>query len=382
MAEPDKKPEGFHWPAPSTTGARAAASVNAPGRPAPPTWGERLKSPYVMAALLGLVLLVGGGLFSLTALSVGGEEGSVVLGGLPSSGGRRAFQGQRQDRVWLRLGARDDASQDRMKISASDKKSAANGVPGGGTHADGMYADDEDVAPMNYDQGSTNRGSGVTAANAPARANAGASGEAGDGGAAAAPKLASRVEFRGMRATSPNAGFRGLSSGRALLRRVAGAKGVGASSSGGTSQSAAGDSGSAEVATGGGGGSRGLASALSGDDASVSGGAQSGGGGGGGGAAALGTLAAPKGQSARWMASAAKDEKKADDEKKKAQLLAAGGHLPQAHYHYERAEKAKKSSQEKTARAQQLIGAMQGQAAGVAESSISGARASEPIRTK
>lgn len=381
MADSEKKPEGFHWPAPSTTGARAAASVNAPGLPAPPTWGERLKSPYVLAALLGLVLLAGGGLFALTALSVGGTEGSVVLGGLPA--GRKAFSRQTQDRVWLRLGARDDASQDRMKIATQGAKAGKAGGAGGGSTGDGYYGEDEAPAPMKYDTGGPSRVSAAAAGGAAAQANTGDGGSSDGGGSASAPKLASRVEFRGMRATSPNAGFRGLSSGRALLRRTSGSRGVGASSSGGTSQSAAGDSGSAAVTTGGSGGSRGVAGALSGDDDSVSGGAGSGGGGGGGGGADMGELEVtdPKERIQQLMAAAAKDAKKADDEKKKAEFLAAGGHLPQAHYHYERSRKAKAASKEKSDQAQQLINSINGQVVDYTETATRNS-ASEPVRTR
>lgn len=378
MADSEKKPEGFHWPAPSTTGARSAASVNAPGLPAPPTWRERLKSPYVLAALLGLVLLAGGGLFALTALSVGGAEGSVVLGGLPA--GRKAFSRQTQDRVWLRLGARDDASQDRMKIATQGAKTGKAGGSGGGSTDDGYYGEDEAPAPMKYDTGGPSRAGGAAAGGAPAQAKLGDDGSSSGGGSASVPKLASRVEFRGMRATSPNAGFRGLSSGRALLRRTTGSRGVGSASSGGTSQSAAGDSGSAAVATGGGGGSRGVAGALSGDDDSVSGGAGSGGGGGGGGeggASDIPGIEDPKDQIQRLMSAAAKDEKRADDEKKKAEFLAAGGHMPQAHYHYERYKKAKAASKEKTAQAQQLIGSLNSQAEDTVRASES-----EPVRTR
>lgn len=50
----------------------------------------------------------------------------------------------------------------------------------------------------------------------------------------------------------------------------------------------------------------------------------------------------------------AKEAEKSADEEKKAKILAAGGHLPQAHYHYDRSKKAKKKSKEYSDRAQAL----------------------------
>lgn len=54
------------------------------------------------------------------------------------------------------------------------------------------------------------------------------------------------------------------------------------------------------------------------------------------------------------MEKANKETDKAHDEMTKAKILAAGGHLPQAHYHYNRAEKAKKKSKEYSDQAQAL----------------------------
>lgn len=50
----------------------------------------------------------------------------------------------------------------------------------------------------------------------------------------------------------------------------------------------------------------------------------------------------------------ADESEKAADEKTKAKVLAATGHLPQAHYHYERSKKAEKKSKEYSDRAQAL----------------------------
>lgn len=54
------------------------------------------------------------------------------------------------------------------------------------------------------------------------------------------------------------------------------------------------------------------------------------------------------------MGKAQKETDKAKDEMMKAKILAAGGHLPQAAYHYDRAEKAKKKSKEYSEQARSL----------------------------
>lgn len=99
--------------------------------------------------------------------------------------------------------------------------------------------------------------------------------------------------------------------------------------------------------------------------ASASGAGESGGGGGGGGGSGGGggdagetpeavDIDAVSATIESLIRKSAKESEKAADEEKKAKILAAGGHLPQAHYHYDRSKKAKKKSKEYSDRAQAL----------------------------
>lgn len=61
------------------------------------------------------------------------------------------------------------------------------------------------------------------------------------------------------------------------------------------------------------------------------------------------------------MQQSLKENEKANDEMRKAELLAAAGQLPQAHYHYNRAEKAKKKAKEYSDQAQAMTEAIAAQ---------------------
>lgn len=93
--------------------------------------------------------------------------------------------------------------------------------------------------------------------------------------------------------------------------------------------------------------------------------APSGGGGGGAGSSSGGGGGGPESEDAAdpqttmaaitsLMGKAQKETDKAKDEMLKAKILAAGGHLPQAAFHYDRAEKAKKKSKEYSDKARAL----------------------------
>lgn len=98
------------------------------------------------------------------------------------------------------------------------------------------------------------------------------------------------------------------------------------------------------------------AASAAGEGASGGGGGAGGSGGGGDGGAAQEPIdiEAVSATIEDLIKKSADEAKKSADEEKKAKILAAGGHLPQAHYHYDRSKKAKKKSKDYSDRAQAL----------------------------
>lgn len=369
MADPERRPDAqipdvkkvaeqkqapFVWSAGGGV-ARAAASTVNRLPPEKPTLADRLKSPLGLAALLGLLLLGGGGLFALTALGVGESSGGVAGGDMPGSKTRRAFR-DAENRMLVRGGLRDDARKDRMQleaIAAAEKKAGAAGVPEGVVPEE----PEEEGAPMVYD-----RDSGAaqgTAAAAAAVKKAGAAGDSGpEGSAPAAPRLSTRLEMRGMRSVSSNAGFRGLRSGRAIARTISSRGATPGRAGGSGAEYGSGNAATSDGGLAGAGSGPGLrASATAEGDEAASGQAGAGGGGGGGsGPGELGELPeTPQERIERLMREAAELDRKADKEERYAKAQAAGGHMGPAHYHYERAKKYRDQSKQRANEAQQAV---------------------------
>lgn len=361
----ENKPAGFAW-TPGATVARSAASVSAGGRDSDLTFTERMKTPVVMASVLGIALLIGGGVFCFTAVSVGESSGSAAPGGAPTAFKYHSVRSEDGMKLFPRRA--DDAKQDRMRLlanSAMQKPGKAVGKGGDGA-SDGV---DDVRPPMNYDQGGMGGGGAAASGGAPSGARDAAAANVGGDAKAASPKLVSKVNVRGLHMVSSTGGFRGLKSGRAVLKEAISSRGARTSSSAGMNAAGvAGSNSAASSASNGGAGSQGLAS-QSGQEGGAGTVSTSGsGGGGGGGAGGAGDPAAkapddPRAQIQRLLAGAAADADTASTEKKRAEFLAAGGQLPQAKYHYDRYEKAKKASDEKTAEAKRLITTLEAQTA-------------------
>lgn len=346
MAEPEKP---FQW----------TGRINAPSGGKPPEeegWKRHLRSPVVLAGAVGSVLVVAGGLFSLTAVGVaGGDGGGGAIGELPGAADRRAFKVTGRQ---LFAGRRDDARQDRMNLEAI---AAAEKRPGGGG-LDGVIpeeVEDEPLPPPPGGTGAPGSGAGSTAKAGGGITSGGTASGGRGSGSSSFPKLAPAVNMQGMRGVSSNAGLRGLSSGRAILRRIGGrgasadGSGAGGAQAYGTS-SGGGAAGSGAGGTGGGAGTGayGAASEDGGEGASQN----PGGGGGGGAGGELGPLPeTPQQRIERLMSEAAALEKKADKEKQYAQIQSAGGHQGPAKYHYDRYKKYRAQAREKAGEAQGVI---------------------------
>lgn len=366
----ENKPEPFAW----TPGvAKSAATLGAAPRRAP-TALERLNStPGRLAVMAGLMLAVGGGL-SLTAFHEGGVGGGGGDLSKPHSTIKsRAFY--KKDGVSLARG-RDDSKADRMKINARaggtnsyDVEVPAVAVPGA--------PEGEGGEGMNYDEGGTSRGSGVSAGGAQGaagNAKGGGGTDAFSAGGVAAPKLSStgKIKFQGMRRISGTAGFRGIG-GRQGMRSKINTRGSSANTAASDAGGRGGVKGGSSFASLAEGGGVAGAGAGSGGKADAGDGSDSGGGGGGGGGGAGGDVNTDGLDDMQdniptipeLLGKAASLRKDADKEEKKAKVLAVQGQMPQAHYHYNKAEKKKKEAKGYEDQANQLTQAMQDTAAGM-----------------
>ncbi|MCR4294392.1 MAG: hypothetical protein NUW21_02570, partial [Elusimicrobia bacterium] len=186
----------------------------------------------------------------------------------------------------------------------------------------------------------------------------------------AAPKLDSsygKINFQGMRRVSGTAGFRGIKAttpGRTIKTRGSAANSAAAAAGRGGAGSA-----SSPLTPFSKNDPR-SAGALSGGTAGAGSGAAAGGGGGGGGVD-VGDLENTVDQNLPsvpdLLAQAASKRKAAEKEEKKAKYLAAGGHLAQAHYHYDRAEKKKEEAEDLEEQANRQINAISDEAGGLTE---------------
>lgn len=373
-AAAEKKPDGVVW-TPGVARASASVTIGVPPKPAP-TLAERLKSPYGLAAALVLLLVAGGGLFSLTAFHVSESRGGSG-GGLSGVGGSVKFRAVRgQDGVgFVKREAGDDARQDRMKVDTAGvdiPKVPEVKIPGAPGEAAG-----EGGGPMAYDTSGNSRAAGASGAIPGGGAGGSGGGDAGSGAGRTAPQLQGNVSFRGMRSVSGTAGFRGLKGGRAMLKSISG-RGGSSKSSGGSASAEAADSSSVGGSLAGSGGSRPAGGAAK-KDAGAAGAANPGGGGGGGGGDAnFDDLQQPDDVSARigsLMQAADDDYKKAEKDKKIAIALKATGNDLQAAYHYDRYQKEKAAGDKKKAEANQLTATMASQSQELADKAIKDAAA-------
>lgn len=374
-AAAEKKPDDVAW-TPGIARASASVTIGVPPKAAP-TVLERLKSPYGLAAALVLLLLAGGGLFSLTALHVAESRGGSG-GGLSGVGGSVKFRAARgRDGVGFvqrEAGGGDDARQDRMKVNTAGvdmpkiPEVKIPGAPGEGAEEGG--------GPMAYDTSGSGRAGG-TSGNIPGAGAGAGGGEESSAGGRAAPQLQGNVSFRGMRSVSSTAGFRGLKGGRAILKSISG-RGGSSKSAGGSSSAEAADSNSVGGSLAGSSGSRGAGAAAK-KDAGAAGAANAGGGGGGGGGDAnFDDLQQPEDVSARigaLMQAADDDYKKAEKDKKIAIALKATGNDLQAAYHYDRYKKEKAAGDKKKDEANQLTATMTSQTQEMADRAVKDAAA-------
>ena len=355
----ENKPAGFAW-APV---AKAAAS--AAGRPqAPPAKGRG-----ALIAAAGL-LVVGGLAFAFAAFKFGGSAdgsaGGARLGGVASAMKIR-FARQNDPTGFIKR-ERASAAGEKMRFdlikgaadkAAADKAAGGTGVPG---------QSGEGGEPMNYEEGGASRASGVAAGGGAAggkgRDDQGGAGGLSGGGAPRLNASASSVNFRGMRRVSGTAGFRSISGRRGMPNKTIQTKGSAANSSSATR--ADGGPGGSASAGGNGTGAGGVASGRTAAGGAAAGSATGGGGGGGGSGDAdtsgIDDADTVANQIAKLLGEAKSDRDKAEDEKKKAIALKALGQDPQAAYHYDRYQKAKKSADEKEAEANRMTAEMAGAA--------------------
>lgn len=364
----ENKPAPFVWAPGAARSAASAAIIAAPSKN--PTMFERLNSTPGRLAVLALLMLIGGAGLSLTAFLGGSGGVAANLGGIKSTIKSRAFQGR--DSVGLNkgYGAGNEPSPGKSGmnfdlIKAGDK--ALNieipevpGAPGAGGEA-----------PMGGGDGAK---SGAGAAGTAAGKD-GASGIEEGGGLAggAAPKLGSsngKINFQGMRRVSGTAGFRSIKSNEP--NKTIKTRGAAASSTGAAGAGRGGPSGSATSPLTPFSGNAARPGAASGKAGGAGAAAGAGGGGsGGGGPLDIGELEGTVGQNLPsipdLMAQAASKREDADKEEKKAKILAAGGHFPQAHYHYDRAQKKKKEADQLEDQADQQLNAIKVEADGLTE---------------
>ncbi len=365
----ENKPAPFAWAPGAARSAASAAVIAAPAKA--PTALERLNTTPGRLAALAVLMLIGGAGLSFTAFQdrVGGAG---ELGGIKSTIKSRAFQGRDSVGFNKGYGAGNDpaARKSAMNfdlIKAGEKDPLMADMPGIPA-APGAGGE----APMNYDEGATNR-AGAAAGAAAAGKDGAAGDEDGAGGGlagGAAPKLDSsygKINFQGMRRVSGTAGFRGIKAGtpnrtiktRGSAANSADAAGRGRGGSGSTTSPLTPFSGNA---------ARPGATSGGTDGAGATAGA-GGGGTGGGGPLDIGGLEDSVGQNLPsipdLMAQAASKRKTAEEEEKKAKILAAGGHFPQAHYHYDRAKKKNEEADDLEEQAEQRLSAIKEEADGL-----------------
>lgn len=359
----EAKAQAASGPAPT----RAAASFHSlPPSRVPPK--ARNYTPWIASFLVigGLAFAVGAWRF--TAGSEG--RGAEVSGAGSTSGmkihfanpndptryvypGAGAGAGARQAKAGS--GMRFDligSAADKASAAAKEAEDAANAAAGG-------------EAAMSYDESSTSHGGG------PSAGGASASGEGGTRTAAngPAPRLnssfGSAVKLQGMRRVSATAGFRSIQSRKGALNRSVTGRGAGANSSERGDRDGAQGGYGAMSGSGGSAGSSGLSTGGSnaGDESSgaAAGGGSGGGGGGAGDEDAEAETDPTADRSTRIRDLNAAAQRYADEsekQKKYAEVLAAAGQLPQAAYHYDKAQKAKKKAEAKEAEAQRVTAEM------------------------
>ncbi|PIR15240.1 MAG: hypothetical protein COV48_15445 [Elusimicrobia bacterium CG11_big_fil_rev_8_21_14_0_20_64_6] len=362
----ENKPDGFAWSpgAPIARAAASASSVAARGRA--PSAYERLASTPGKLAVLVILMTLGGIALSFTALHDGSSgSGSEGLGGIKSTIKFRAIRGRDSTRYGIGLDPGDSKKKGMnfALIKAGKMDLPMDGLDGG------MDTDADGEEPMNYDEGQTTRAgtSGGGAAAAAVSKDAEANLIAGGG---AAPKLNSsygKIKFQGMKRVSGTAGFRGIKGRGGQRNQTIQTRGSSANSSGDAGGGTAGSRRS--VLTPFRGNDLRTAGAEAGDKEATGSGTDGGGSGdGGGGSIDVGEIENMEESLPSipaLLAQAGSLRKEADKEEKKAKILAAGGHMPQAHYHYDKAEKKKKEAASLESQAAQQTEALQDQAEGL-----------------
>lgn len=369
----ESKPAAFAW-SPGAPIARAAASASAAAPRRPPTALERLTSTQGKLAVLAVMMLLGGAALSVTVLpdgTLGG--GGAALGGIKSTIKFNAGRGR--DSTGFTKGGEAPAK-GQMNfglIKGGAKVAGGDGTPGDPGGVPGGAGEE----PMAYDEGATSRAAGGAAGGGTAApgADGGAEGAGGLSGGGAAPKLSSpygKINFQNMRRVSGTAGFRGIKGRSETLNKKIQTRGSAASSSGasggGAGSGAGGAVGSALTPFS----RNGTRSVGDGGKGGGGGTADGGGGGGGGGGANVKTddlekIEAKLPSIPDLLSQANSLREEADKEEKKAVILAAAGQLPQAHYHYDKAEKKKKKANELTAEADRQTQAMTDLSGGLIE---------------
>lgn len=376
-AQENKLSASFVW-TPESTVSRAAASAagaSARGRE-PSSLLERLTAQgRGKLALIAVILLAGGVLFSFAAYRFAGTPdgsgGGTALGGVASSMKIRFARANDPTGYIMREKAKGN---EKMRFDliagAADKAAADKGTGGSGAPGENGAPGANGDAPMNYEEGQASRaaaGGGPSAGGAAGPGKdgdqSGAGGIAGGGGSRLGSSYGS-IKFQGMKRISSTAGFRGIQGRRGAPTRTISTKGSSSNSSAATRPDAA--SGGSSLASSGGKGSNaaGVVSGKAADGGGAGSGSPGGDGGGGGGGGTFDTSGIEDTQDTPsqvgdLIAGAKKDRERAEDEKKKAMALKALGQDPQAAYHYDRYKKAQKSAKEKEDEANQLLATMQ-----------------------